>query len=314
MTQYIVRRLALLPVTVLMLSLFVFALIRLVPGSVVDQRLTDRNSLEDRQALEAHFGLDRPVTVQYIRWVGQIASGDFGRSWLTNEPILDNFKRRLPVTLELFALTLVMYIPLGIGMGVMSAVRQNRPEDYGVRFTAIFFLAMPNFWLATLVIILPLLWWGYAPPVPYVQLWVDPVTNLKQMVPGAMIAAVSGSAVLARVARSEMLEVLRQDYVRTAHAKGLATRVVVMRHALRNAMLPLVTILGLVFAGGVAGTVIIEQIFSLPGMGRYLVAALQTNDLPIVQTWMLFFGAWYVLINLIVDISYGFLNPRIRLG
>lgn len=312
MTQYIMRRLALLPVTVLMLSLFVFALIRLVPGSVVDQRLTDRNSLEDRQALEAHFGLDRPMTVQYVRWVGQLASGDFGRSWLTNEPILDNFKRRLPVTLELFALTLLMYIPLGIGMGVMSAVRQNHPEDYGVRLTAIFFLAMPNFWLATLVIILPLLWWGYAPPVPYVQLWVDPFTNIKQMLPGAMIAAVSGSAVLARVARSEMLEVLRQDYVRTAHAKGLTTRIVVTRHALRNAMLPLVTILGLVFAGGVAGTVIIEQIFSLPGMGRYLVAALQTNDLPIVQTWMLFFGAWYVLINLIVDISYGFLNPRIR--
>jgi peptide/nickel transport system permease protein len=314
-TKYIIRRLALLPVTVLLLSIFVFAMIRLVPGSVVDARLGERGgTVEDRQRLEAHFGLDKPVPVQYVRWLRQIATGDLGRSWLTNETIASNIQRRMPVTLWLMALTMVLYLPLGIGMGVLSAVQRNRPEDYAVRLIAIFFLAVPNFWLATLVIILPLMWWGYAPPAPYVSFLEDPARNLRLVLPGAMIAAISGAAVLARVTRSELLEVLRQDYVRTAYAKGLESRVIFFRHALRNTMLPLVTILGLVFASGIAGTVIIEQIFSIPGMGRYIVTALQTNDLPIVQAWMLIFGTIFVLINLVVDLSYAVLDPRTRLS
>ena len=218
----------------------------------------------------------------------------------------------MPVTLELLGLTLLLYIPIGLGTGVWSAVRQNKPDDYTVRLTAILFLAIPSFWLATLVIIVPLVLWSYAPPVPYVQLWVDPITNLHQMIVPAIISAVGGAAILARVARSEMLEVLRQDYVRTAYAKGLTGRVVVLRHAMRNTMIPLITIIGLVLAGGVAGAVITEQIFAIPGMGRYIVAALQTNDLPVVQVWMLIFGAAFIAINLVVDLSYAFFDPRIR--
>lgn len=316
MRAYVVRRLLLLPVTVILLSILVFGLIRLVPGSVIDARLSagfpGTADADDRAKLEAHFGLDKPVHIQYFRWIGQVFSGDLGTSWLTKESIADNFGRRMPVTIELLVLTMLIYIPLGIGTGVWSAVRQNRPDDYGIRFITILFLAVPNFWLATLVVVVPLVLWGYAPPLPYEQLWDNPGTNLIQMIVPAVVAALAGAAVLGRVARSEMLEVLRQDYVRTAYAKGLAGRVVVVRHALRNTMIPLITLIGLVVATGVAGAVIVEQVFAIPGMGRYLIQSLLTNDLPVVQVWMLVFGAAFVLINLIVDISYGAFDPRIR--
>ena len=316
MRAYVVRRLLLLPVTVLLLSILVFGLIRLVPGSVIDARLSagfpGTADADDRAKLEAHFGLDKPVHIQYFRWVGQVFSGDLGTSWLTKESIADNFGRRMPVTVELLVLTMLIYIPLGIGTGVWSAVRQNRPDDYVIRFITILFLAIPNFWLATLVVVIPLVLWGYAPPLPYEQLWDNPGTNLIQMIVPAVVAALAGAAVLGRVARSEMLEVLRQDYVRTAYAKGLAGRVVVVRHALRNTMIPLITLIGLVVATGVAGAVIVEQVFAIPGMGRYLIQSLLTNDLPVVQVWMLIFGAAFVLINLLVDISYGAFDPRIR--
>ena len=316
MRAYIVRRLLLLPVTVILLSILVFGLIRLVPGSVIDARLSagfpGTADADDRAKLEAHFGLDKPVHIQYFRWIGQVFSGDLGTSWLTKESIADNFGRRMPVTVELLVLTMLIYIPLGIGTGVWSAVRQNRPDDYGIRFITILFLAVPNFWLATLVVVVPLVLWGYAPPLPYEQLWDNPGTNLIQMIVPAVVAALAGAAVLGRVARSEMLEVLRQDYVRTAYAKGLAGWVVVVRHALRNTMIPLITLIGLVVATGVAGAVIVEQVFAIPGMGRYLIQSLLTNDLPVVQVWMLIFGAAFVLINLLVDISYGAFDPRIR--
>ena len=318
MRAYVIRRLLLLPVTVILLSIFAFGLVRLVPGSVVDARLSNTmgasagSNPEQRAALEAHFGLDKPVHVQYVNWVEQIFTGDFGTSWLTRESIMDTFARRMPVTAELLFLTLLLYIPIGIGTGVWSAVRRNRPDDYGIRFITVLFLAIPNFWLATLVVLIPLVLWQVALPAPYEQLWNDPGTNLIQMIVPATVAALSGAAVLGRLARSEMLEVLRQDYVRTAYAKGISGRVVILRHALRNAMIPLITLIGLVFAEGVAGSVIVEEIFGLPGMGRLLVDSIFANDLPVVQLWMLFFGTAFVLINLSVDLSYAVFDPRIR--
>ena len=318
MRTYVIRRLLLLPVTVILLSIFAFGLVRLVPGSVVDQRLSNTmgssagGTPEQRAALEAHFGLDKPVHVQFVNWVGQVLTGDFGTSWLTRESIMDTFARRMPVTAQLLFLTLLLYIPIGIGTGIWSAVRRNRPDDYGIRFVTVLFLAIPNFWLATLVVLIPLVLWRYALPAPYEQLWVSPGTNLIQMIVPAAVAALSGAAVLGRLARSEMLEVLRQDYVRTARAKGVSGRIVVMRHALRNAMIPLITLIGLVFADGVAGSVIVEEIFGLPGMGRLLVLSIFANDLPVVQLWMLFFGTAFVLINLAVDLSYAVFDPRVR--
>ena len=318
MRIYVIRRLLLLPVTVFLLSILVFGLIRLVPGSVVDARLSNTMGTsgsadpEHRAALEAHFGLDKPVPVQYVNWIGQVFTGDFGTSWLTRESILETFARRMPVTAELLFLTLALYIPIGIGTGVWSAVRRNRPDDYGIRFITVLFLAIPNFWLATLVVLIPVVLWRFLLPTPYAQLWNDPGTNLVQMIVPAAVVALSGAAVLARLARSEMLEVLRQDYVRTAYAKGLSGRIVILRHALRNAMIPLITLIGLVFADGVAGSVIVEQIFGLPGMGRLLVDSIFANDLPVVQLWMLFFGTAFVLVNLAVDLSYAVFDPRIR--
>ena len=318
MRTYVIRRLLLLPVTVILLSIFAFGLVRLVPGSVVDARLSNTmgasagSNPEQRAALEAHFGLDKPVHVQYVNWIGQVFTGDFGDSWLTRESIMETFARRMPVTAELLLLTLALYIPIGIGTGVWSAVRRNRPDDYGIRFITMLFLAIPNFWLATLVVLIPLVLWRYALPAPYEQLWHDPGSNLIQMIVPAAVAALSGAAVLGRLARSEMLEVLRQDYVRTAYAKGISGRVVILRHALRNAMIPLITLIGLVFAEGVAGSVIVEEIFGLPGMGRLLVQSIFANDLPVVQLWMLFFGTAFVLINLSVDLSYAVFDPRIR--
>ena len=215
MRAYVIRRLLLLPVTVILLSIFAFGLVRLVPGSVVDARLSNTmgasagSNPEQRAALEAHFGLDKPVHVQYVNWVEQIFTGDFGTSWLTRESIMDTFARRMPVTAELLFLTLLLYIPIGIGTGVWSAVRRNRPDDYGIRFITVLFLAIPNFWLATLVVLIPLVLWQVALPAPYEQLWNDPGTNLIQMIVPAAVAALSGAAVLGRLARSEMLEVLR---------------------------------------------------------------------------------------------------------
>ena len=198
-------------------------------------------------------------------------------------------------------------------MGVWSAVRRSRPDDYGIRFFSILFLAIPNFWLATLVILVPVVLWGYAQPVPFAQIWNDPGTNLIQMILPAAVVALSGAAVLARLARSEMLEVLRQDYVRTAYAKGLSGRVVILRHALRNAMIPLITLIGLVFAEGIAGSVVVEQIFSIsPAWAACSSLSIFSNDLPVVQLWMLFFGTAFVLVNLAVDLSYAVFDPRIR--
>ena len=319
MRTYVIRRLLLVPVTVLLLSVFVFGLIRLVPGDVIDARLSQTMGAsaggadkEQRAALEAHFGLDKPVHLQYVNWIEQVFTGDVGDSWLTRESILETFGRRIPVTAELLLLTLALYIPIGIGTGVWSAVRRNRPDDYGIRFFSILFLAIPNFWLATLVILVPVVLWRYAQPSPFAQIWNDPGTNLIQMILPAAVVALSGAAVLARLARSEMLEVLRQDYVRTAYAKGLSGRVVILRHALRNAMIPLITLIGLVFAEGIAGSVVVEQIFNIPGMGRLLVTSIFSNDLPVVQLWMLFFGTAFVLVNLAVDLSYAVFDPRIR--
>ena len=315
MRHYVIRRLLLVPPTVLLLSIFVFGMLQLVPSSVIDERLgtlQEAVTPDAREALEEHFGLHKPVHERYVQWLGQIFRGDLGRSWLTNLPVTKEIERRMPVTLEFLVLTMLLYIPTGIGIGVISAMRRNRPEDYGLRFFTIFMLAVPNFWLFTLAIILPLLWWGYAPSVPYSELWDDPLRNLEQMIVPAAITAIASAALLARVTRSEMLEVLLQDYVVTAQAKGLQNRTVVLRHALRNAMLPVITVIGLSIAGALAGSVIAEQIYNLPGVGIYLVRSLTNNDLPVVQSWMLLFGTAFILLNLAVDLSYSWLDPRIR--
>jgi peptide/nickel transport system permease protein len=309
---YLVRRLLLVPVTIFLLSAFVFAMLRAVPGSVIESKLGDNYTPKQAKALAHQYGFDRPIYEQYASWAGRILQGDLGKSLVSARPVADQFKRRFPVTLELLLLTMMIQVPLGIGLGVISATRQDKPEDYILRVGAILFLAIPNFWLATLVIVLPLLWWNVSLPAGYVDFWVDPMRNLHQMIVPALVAGAAGAAILMRATRSYLLEVLRQDYVRTARAKGLNSRVVVLRHALRNAFIPILTIIGLSFASGFAGSVIMEQIFALPGLGQYIVSSLTLRDYSVIQTFVILFGTAFVLINLLVDLAYGWLDPRVR--
>jgi peptide/nickel transport system permease protein len=288
-------------------------MIRLVPNTVVDQRLNSATP-EERLELEREFGLDRPVYDQYFRWLAQIARGDLGRSWLNDQSIGGAIQTRMPVTLEVLSFSMLISIPLGIASGAVSAVRRNKPDDYAVRLVTILFLAVPSFWLATLLIVLPLFWWQYSPPVPFSRIEDDLWRNLRLVIPAAATIAIGNAALLARVTRSELLNVLQQDYIRTARAKGLSGRVVIARHAIRNALPPLVTIIGLAFANGIAGTVVAEQIFGIPGMGSFLVGGLLATDLPIVQAWMILFGTVFVTLNLAVDLTYSWIDPRIRLS
>ena len=314
MRSYVARRLLLVPVTVVLLSIFVFAMLRAVPGSAVDTKLENNYTPEQAEELRALYGFDQPIYEQFGRWVWRIAQGDLGKSIITARSIGEEFTRRLPVTAELLILTMLIQVPLGVGLGVISATRQDKLEDYGLRFGAIMLLAIPNFWLATMTVIIPLLLFSVALPVGYSQLWNDPLRNLTQMIVPAAVSGGAGSAILMRVTRSYLLEVLRQDYVRTARAKGLEERAVVIRHALRNAFIPVITIIGLSFASGFGGSVIVEQIYSLPGLGQYIINALLLRDYPVIQLFVIFFGALFVLVNLTVDMSYAWLDPRVRVS
>ncbi|MFN0147034.1 MAG: ABC transporter permease, partial [Dehalococcoidia bacterium] len=231
---------------------------------------------------------------------------------ITNRSIGRDVKERLPVTLEFLVLVMLMQVPLGVGLGVLSAVFQNTVLDYGIRFTSILLLAIPSFWLATLVIILPSVWWSWSLPIGYSDLWDNPTRNLYQLSVPASIAAISSAAVLMRVTRSQMLEVMRSDYVRTARAKGLSPRVVILRHTLHNALVPVITVIGLTVAVGVGGAVIMEQVFSIPGIGSYTASSLVSRDYPAIQAVTLLIGLSLCVVNLVVDLSYGLVDPRIR--
>ena len=313
MRTYVYRRLLLVPITVLLLSMFVFGLVRAVPGDVVASKLENSYSQDQADELLAHFGLDKPLVEQYAIWLGQIFTGDLGRSFVTSRPILDDIKVRLPVTIELLVLTLIFMVPLGVALGVVASLRQDRREDYAVRIFSILLLAIPSFWLATLVIILPSLLANWSLPVGYSKLWENPDRNLFQVSVPAAVLGVSSAAIVMRVTRSQMLEVLRQEYIQTARAKGLDVRWIVIRHALPNTLIPLVTVIGLTVGFLIGGSVIIEQVFSLPGLGSYLFNALTARDLPVIQAVVLLTGTAFVLVNVVVDLSYAWLDPRIRL-
>lgn len=312
MTAYVARRVALLPINVLILSIFVFGMIRSVPGDVVAGKLENNYSKSQADKLLQQYGLDEPAWKQYFIWLGDVVRGEFGSSFITSRPISEDLKQRTPVSAEFLLLVSIIQIPLGVILGVVSAVGQNRPQDYMARFLSILMLAIPSFWLATLVIILPSLWWGWALPVGYSKLLDDPQRNLYQLSVPAVIAGLSSSAVLMRVTRSQMLEVLRSDYIRTARAKGLPSRTVVLVHGLKNALIPVVTVIGLSVAAGFGSLVIMEQVFSIPGLGSYTVSALANRDYPAIQAVVLVVGMVFTIANLVVDLSYSLLDPRIR--
>ena len=313
MQAYIIRRLMAAVVTVFVLSLAVFWLLRLIPTDPAVLILGMNATDEQVQGLRHEMGLDKPILQQYLDWMQQLLTGNLGRSFVTHSDVGDEILSRLPVTLELLALTVAFTVLFGIPFGIISAVYQNSLLDYGVRVIAVFGLSIPTFWLATLVILVPAQQWGYSPPIAQtVGLLEDPWDNLRQFVPPALILGLTAAAGIMRLTRSSLLEVLRQDYIRTARAKGLQERLVILRHGLKNSLVPVVTVLGLQVAGLLGGTVIIESIFTLRGLGQYTFEALFRRDFLVVQTMALYIAVVVVLMNLLVDILYAWLDPRIR--
>lgn len=315
MQRYILRRLLLTIPTLLGVTMILFVMLRTMPGSIVELIAGDFGVGNDamRQAIIAEFGLDENWAVQYVKWISQIVRGDFGTSLMSGRPVMDDLGHRLPVTFELGVLTILITVIVAIPIGIMSAIRQNTATDYVGRSVAIGFLAAPNFWIALLLIVLAGRYFVWAvPPTQYPTLLDDPVSNLKFMLLPAVILGISSSGGVMRFMRSSMLEVLRQDYVRTAWSKGLTERVIITRHVLRNALIPVVTVIGSQIPFIVGGTIIIESIYSIPGIGRYYFTAIGNLDFPIVQAIVLISAVVVIFSNLLVDISYSWLDPRIR--
>lgn len=312
MGAYIVRRLALSAASLFIVTLLVFSLLRMVPGGLATALLKEDVSPEAVAALEASLGLDDPLPLQYVRWIGDVVRLDFGESLLDGRDIRGLLADRAPVTLQLGLMTLTFSVLMGIPVGILSAIKPDSVGDYVLRTIAILGLAIPSFWLATMFLIYAATWMNYSPPLFYEPLWANPALNLEMMIWPSLIGSLLGAAIMMRMTRAMMLEVIREDYIRTARSKGLTQRTVIVRHALRNALLPVVTIFGLSVASILSGSVVIETVFSLPGMGRLLVNSTLSRDLPVVQAIALVTGGVVMLVNICVDLTYAFLDPRLR--
>ena len=330
MRAYLIRRLLLIIPTLFILTILVFLSVRFIPGDIIDSMAAELESIglvPDREALERMLGLDVPAHVQYGRWMGVLPTPD----WVTGEPrfngilqgtlggsllgswtVEEKILGRLPVTIELGVLAIVIGLVIALPVGIYSAIRQNTAADYAGRTAAIVGMATPNFWLAIMVMIYPVIWWGWSPPLRWVPFTEDPLGNLGVLIIPSLILGTAASAATMRMTRTMMLEVLRQDYIRTAWSKGLNERVVVMRHALKNAFIPIVTLIGMQLPILVGGSVIMESIFNLPGLGRLMLLALNERDYPVVSGVNLFFATAVIGVNLMIDLIYPYLDPRVR--
>ncbi len=314
MTIYIVQRLLLMLPTLFIVVTATFALMHIVPGDAVLAQIEEGTNLrpEQLEQMRERLGLDKPVYVQYGDWLWGLAHFDAGVSLFTGRPVIDQLTRAIPISIELIIFSQILSIGVSIPIGVISAIRQDTWLDYLLRTTSIGMLAAPSFWIATLVIVLGAYWFLWSPPIGYMPFWEDPVTNLQQLFLPSAIIGLAGSATKMRMTRSTVLEVLRQDYIRTARAKGLSERVTIVRHVLKNALIPVITIWGASIAGLVNGSIIIENIFGLPGVGRSMITAINNSDMTQLQINVLFYASVIMVINLIVDISYTWFDPRVR--
>ena len=330
MRAYIIRRLLLIIPTLFILSIIVFLSVRFIPGDVIDAMVARLEFFEatiDREAVERMLGLDMPVHVQYGRWIGVLPTPD----WVTGESHFKGFLQgslgeslhdgfrveeriigRLPVTIELGVMAIVIGLLIALPVGIYSAIRQDTAADYAGRSIAIIGLATPNFWLAIMVMLYPAIWWGWSPPMELIPFTEDPLEHVRIFIIPSLILGTASSAATMRMTRTMMLEVLRQDYIRTAWSKGLKERVVIMRHAVKNALIPIVTLVGMQLPILVGGSVIMENIFNLPGLGRLFLTALSDRDYPVVSGVNLFFATMVVGINLMIDLIYPYLDPRVR--
>lgn len=312
MRQYIIRRLIQSVFILVVLSWIVFILLRLAPGDPAIVKCGLNCPAERYQAIRHELGLDKSWPEQYWIWGKSLVDGSLGTDF-NQQPVGPELQERLPFTVELLIITFLVTVALGVPFGIMSAIYRNSPADFAVRLAAIFGLAVPGFWVATLVLLIPQAAWDYAPPLTKtIPFFSDPWENLRQFIPPALVLGAGSAAGVMRLTRSSMLEVMRQDYIRTARSKGLRDQVVIGRHALKNSVIPVVTVLGLEIAVLFGGSVIIENVFNIRGIGNYFLAALVRKDYPVVQTLTLYIGTVVVLLNLAVDVLYAWLDPRIR--
>jgi len=314
--RYVIRRLLALVLVVFGVTVAVFLMVRLIPGDVVTVLLGSEGVADpQRLALMRHyFGLDQPLSLQYAEWLGNLLHGDFGVSLMTGRPILPDVLARLPVTLQLTVMAMLLSLLVAVPAGILSAARPDSLADSAVRVAALIGLSVPNFWLATLLVLFVSLYWRVLPTSGYVPLSVDPLGSVRSLLLPALSLALPNLAIVLRMTRSSMLEVLRQEYIVTARSKGLRERLVIARHALRNALIPIVTVAGIQVGYLLGGAIVIEQIFALPGLGTLILGAITQRDYPLLQAGVLFIAVAFPLVNLVVDLLYAYLDPKIRYG
>ena len=314
MKSYVAQRLGIALLTLFGMSVVIFVLLRLAPGDIVDVLFSAAGYVNpsEKQAILEELGLDKPYWAQYVEWMRQILSGDLGKSYRYDLPAWQIIRPLIPVTVELAILSTIISVILGVPAGIVSAVRQDSGVDYAMRVFSLAGLSMPSFWLGMVIILALVSWLGWIPPLTYVKptenIWLHSV----QFLLPSLAVGYRSSALIMRITRSSMLEVLREDYIRTAWAKGQNERAVVWRHALKNAVLPVVTVIGIEFAFLIGGLVVTETVFNLPGVARFLVEAILWRDYPVVQNLVMFIAIVVILSNLVVDLLYGVLDPRVR--
>ncbi|MGE0598210.1 MAG: ABC transporter permease [Dehalococcoidia bacterium] len=313
MTNYILRRLIMAIPVVVLVSLIVFGMVRVLPGDLASTKLGGEASEEEVAQYRTSLGFDKPLVVQYLEWSGNALKGDFGDSMITNRPTLTELKERIPVTFELALIAILASMAIGITVGTIAAVHEGSVlGDYVPTTLALLGLAIPGFWLATLVITFSAIWWGWSPPLRYESILTNPGTNLEKILPAAAVLCLPLAALTTRMTRASVVEVLRSDHIRTARAKGLSESIVIRRHGLRTALVPVITVSGNQLAALLGGTVIIEQIFLLPGLGKLTFDSISQRDYTQLQASIFFFALIVVLVNLLVDLSYGLIDPRVR--
>lgn len=318
MGQYIAKRILLFVPTLLLISLIIFVLLRVIPGDPAiailmgDQGDAGQFTEEELNEVRRQLGTDRPIMVQYATWIYDLIRGHFGESMWYGQPVWDELKEKFPTTLELVALALILSFVVAVPIGIISAVRQDSWPDYAARVFAIAGTALPNWWLGIITIYVLLRLFDWVPPVVYAKVWEDPLQNLQQLILPAIVLGYYNMALVARVTRSAMLDVMREDYIRTAYSKGLREKAVIVRHALKNAFLPVLTISGWQVGVLLGGTVLVEQVFTVPGVGLSLWEAFFHRDFTMIQGIVFLVAGGVLVLNLLIDIAYGWLDPRIR--
>lgn len=312
MRRYILQRLTLVIPTLLGVTIAISLMVRFIPGGAASAFCSEGCTADQSAAIEKSLGLDRPWPVQYVDWVGGAIRGDLGEGFQNRRSVAADIKTRLPVTIQLGLMAMLVGLMISLPIGIISAIRQDTAIDYIARSSAVAWLSIPSFWLGTLIIAYGGKWWGWAPPLTYKSFLESPSENLVITLLPALLLGAALSGTVMRLSRAQMLEVMRQDYIRTAWSKGLQERTIIARHAVRNAFIPVITLIGLQVPILVGGAVIVETLFNIPGIGRYLVTAIGQRDYPIIQGVNLVVATVIVLTNLVVDVSYSMLDPRVR--